>query len=141
MRQMFNEVLNEEIRERRAWAYSISSSYCNFRHFHEFLISCQALAPEALDEIEEVIEVCIASMRDHEELFKQAKRHALASTLMIDPTGRGICDGALEDLSEGQRIISLAQIGSDLEQVTMNDIKNLLQWLGPDRRWTLITRP
>lgn len=141
MKEMFNEVLNEEVRERRAWAYAIDSSRHNFRHFYEFSINCGALALKAIDDIEEVIEVCIASMGDREDLFEQAKRRALASNFMTDPTGKGICDGALDDLAEDQRIVSLAEIGNDLECVTMSDVRNLLQWLRPERRWTLITRP
>lgn len=141
MEEMFNKVLDEEVRERRAWAYAINSSRYNFRHFYEFSINCGALALKAIDDIEEVIEVCIASMGDREDLFEQSKRRALASNFMIDPTGKGICDGALDDLAEDQRIISLAEIGNDLERVTMSDVLNLLQWLRPERRWTLITRP
>lgn len=141
MEEMFNVVLFEEVRERRGWAYDINSSRHNFRHFYEFLINCGALALKAIDDIEEVIEVCIASMADREDLFEQAKRRALARNFMIDPTGEGICNGALDDLAEDQRIISLAEIGDDLEGVTMTDVRNALQWLRPERRWTLITRP
>jgi len=141
IKEMFNEVLFEEVRERRAWAYAINSSRYNFRHFYEFSINCDALALKAIDDIEEVIEVCIASMTDREDLFEQAKRRALASNFMTDPTGKGIRDGALDDLAEDQRIMSLKEIGDDLEHVTMSDVRGVLQWLRPDRRWTLITRP
>ncbi len=140
-KEMFNEVLNEEVRERRAWVYDISSFRHNFRHFYEFSIDCDALALKAIDEIEEVIEVCIASMVDHEDLFEQTKRRALASNFMTDPTGKGVCDGALDDLADYQRIISLKEIGNNLERVTFSDIRSVLQWLRPERRWTLITRP
>ena len=141
MKEMFNEVLFEEVRERRAWAYAINSSRHNFRHFYEFSINCGALALKAIDDIEEVIEVCVASMTDREDLFEQAKRRALASNFMTDTTGKGICDGALDDLAEDQRIISLKEIGNDLEHVTMGDVRSVLQWLRPERRWTLIMRP
>lgn len=141
MKDMFDELLNEEVRERRAWAYAIDSSYQNFRHFHEFSINCDALALEALDKIEDVIEVCTALIGDREDVFEQAKRRALASNFMIDPTGQGICDGVLDDLADNQRIVSLAEYGNDIERVTMSDIRNLLQWLRLERRWTLIMRP
>lgn len=141
LREILNEVLNEEVREKRAWTYAIDSSRQNFRHFYEFSINCGALALKALDDIEEVVEICIASVGDHEDLFEQAKRHALASNLMIDPTGRDICEGALDDLADEQRIISLAECSNGMGRVTMSDIRNLLQWLRPERRWTLIMRP
>jgi predicted Zn-dependent peptidase len=141
MKEMFNEALFEEVRERRAWAYTIDSSQYSFRHFYEFSINCDALALKAIDDIEEVIEVCVASMTDREYLFEQVKRRVLASNFMTDPTGKGVCDGALDDLAKDQRIISLKEIGDDFERVTMSDIRNVLQWLRPERRWTLVTRP
>lgn len=141
LREMFDEVLNEEVRERRAWTYAINSLQWNYRHFHKFSIICGALALEALDEIEEVIEVCIALMGDREDLFQQAKRRVLASNFMIDTTAKDICDGALGDLADDQRIVSVTECGNDIERVTISDIQSLLQWLRPERRWTLITRP
>ena len=141
MERMLNEALNEEVRERRAWAYAVGSSCCDFRHFHELSISCDALKLEAIDEIEGVVETCVASMENREDLFGQVKQRALASNFMIDPTGRGICDDALDDLAGYQRIISLAECEADIKRVTMSDIRNLLQCLRPEQRWTLITRP
>lgn len=141
MKRMLDKLLFEEVRERRAWAYAINSALYNFRHFYEFSITCGALALQGIDDIEEIIEVCIASMADREDLFERVKRCTLASNFVVDPTGKGICDGALDDLADEQRIISLAESGNDLERVTMEDVRNVLQWLRPERRWTLITKP
>jgi len=141
MEDMFNEVLFEEVREQRAWAYAVNSSRHNFRHFYEFSINCNAFALKAIDEIEEVIEICIASITNREDLFEKVKHRALASNFMIDPTGKGVCGNALDDLVEDQRIVSLAEIGNDFERVTMDDVLNSLHWLRPEQRWTLITRP
>ena len=74
-------------------------------------------------------------------MFARARSCALASTSMIDVTGKGVCEDALDDLTYRQRIISLAEVTHDLASVTMNDIRELLRWLRPERRWTLITRP
>lgn len=139
--KMFNEALNEEIRERRAWTYAINSSYDSFEEFHQFAINCNALALGALGEIEEVIEACIVSMADREDLLEQSKRRIVASNLIIDPTGNQICNGALNDLAKYQRIISIAESSNNIAQVTMSDICNLLQWFRPERRWTRIIRP
>ncbi len=142
MCKMFNEILNEEVRERRAWTYSIDSSWHNFQYFfQEFSINCNALALGALDEIEEIIEICISSMGDQENLFEQVKRRVFASNFMIDPKGKSVCESAIDDLANDQRIISLTEYGNDIERVTMSEIRNLLQWLRPEWRWTLITRP
>lgn len=139
--KMFDDVAGEEVRERRAWAYAIDSSRHNFRDFHEFSIECDALALEALDHIEEVIEACIASLGDREDMFAQAKRRVLANASMVDQTAKGVCDGALDDLADHQRIVSVAEDQDGLQRVTMDKVRNLLRWLRPEWRWTRLTRP
>lgn len=141
LREMLNEVLNEEVREKRAWAYAIDSSRHNFRDFFEFSISCNGLAIKAIDQIEEVVEACVASIKDREDLFEKIKRQTIASNFMVDSTGKNICNGALKDLAEDQRITSLKEIERDLKRTSMSDVCNLLEWLRPERRWTLITKP
>jgi len=141
LEKMLNEVFEEEVRERLALTYNIQSSRHNFRYFYGFSINCSAFKLTAIDNIEEIVNFCIASLKDREDLFKRVKRHALTQNFMIDPTGRSICEGALDDLIEGQRIISLEEIGNDLERVTMDDVVGLLRWLRPEQRWTLIMRP
>lgn len=139
---MLDEVLDEEVRQRRAWAYNIDSSWDDSpQNFYAFLIKCHGLALKAMDEIEEVIESCITSVGNREDLFERTKQSALVSNFMIDPTGRGICEGTFPGLSRYERIISLAEVGHELERVTMDDIRNVLRWLRQERRWTLITRP
>ncbi len=141
VKKMLDEVLNEEVREQRAWTYGIHCSRYDFRHFHKFSINCDSLALRALDEIEERIEFCITSIGNHGDLLERIKRRDLASDFMIDTTGKNICRGALDDLARYQRIVSNAEARNDLERVTMSDIQALLQWLRTERRWTLIVRP
>lgn len=56
LKNMLNEVLDDEVRQSRAWAYDIRNVFCNFHHFHEFAINCGALKLESLDTIDEVVE-------------------------------------------------------------------------------------
>ena len=141
MSEMLNEDLNEEVREKRAWTYHIGSFRSNFRNFYEFSINCDSLAAEAIPDIENVIESCIDSMGKREDLFEQSKGRILASNFMLDPTGKGIRDCVLEDISEFHRIISLVEYAENIKRVTIKDIQNLLLWLRPERRWTLLTKP
>jgi predicted Zn-dependent peptidase len=140
-KHMFNEVLNDEVREKQGWAYSIRSEYFNLRHFYEFGIICDSFASKALDDIENVVEKCIDSMSDHEKLFKQVKQRTLAGDLMSDLKGRDVRNGALKDLARYQRIISLTEYAQEVEKITMDDIRELLYWLRPERRWTLLVQP
>ncbi|MBI2054328.1 MAG: insulinase family protein [Candidatus Staskawiczbacteria bacterium] len=141
LKHMLDEILDDEIRQSRAWTYNIHCSWCNLRHFHEFSINCKALKLEAVDFIEDIIETCIASLEGRNDLFEKIKKRAIASNRLMDQRGIGICNGALNDLSRFYKIISLAEYEKKLEAVQMSDIQNLLQWIGPERRWTLIKKP
>ena len=136
---MLDEKLMEEVRERRAWTYHIETDSYDFRYLWEFSIRCRGLEPKALDKIENVVEIALASM--NEDLFEQAKHRALASSRMIDPTGNKICKGALNDLANNYRIISLAEYDTEIERITMSDIREVLKLLRPAQRYTVITKP
>jgi predicted Zn-dependent peptidase len=138
---MLDKVLKEEVRERRAWAYHIDSDWNYFRHFYEFEIECQSLALCALDTIEEVVETCITSLNDREDLFERTKRSALAGTYLVDPNAHDICNGAMSDLAKHQRIVTLHEYYKQYKQLKMDDIRGLLHSLRPEMRYTLIIRP
>jgi predicted Zn-dependent peptidase len=141
VRSMIHEVLYDEVRGRRAWAYAINCSRHNFRDFHRFSIGCGSLALKAVDEIEEVVESCLVSVGGRDDLFEQIKRRALAGNFMVDQSAGRFCDDLLLDLADYQRIISLTEIRDDLSRVTMEEVRSVLEWLRPERRWTCITRP
>lgn len=141
IRRMLTHILMEEVREQRAWVYDISSNWGNVGGFREISISCQALALKAIDEIEEVIEICIASVADREDLFEEVKGRMISANLMIDHSGQGIRDGALDNLGDHQKILPVREWNEEVEGVKMEEICSLLKWLKPERRWAIITRP
>ncbi len=141
LKLMLDEILDDEVRQSRAWAYDIHCSWYDFRHFHEFAIGCGAVSLKAIDTIEDVVEMCIASLTDSEDLFLQAKKREIANNLMTDPRGRGIRDASLNDLADCHRIISLTEYGREMEALQMSDIRNLLKWIRPEQRWTLVRKP
>ncbi len=138
---MLDEVLFEEVRERRRWTYSISTSYYNFGEFRKFSISCGAITLQAIDKIEDVVNACIDVTKDRHDLFEKMKRRAIAYYQMSDTTGKKVCENALQDLSEAGRIVSLEEIVMALELITMEDVQACFSWLTPERRWTSIFRP
>lgn len=139
--EVLDDALFEEIRERRAWTYSIRTSRHDYRHFGEFSIDCSGVSLQALDEISSVVEACIASLRDREDLFQRTKSQILARQLLVDLTGEKLCQSAADDLADEQRIVPLAEVRSDIERVTMQDINLLLDHLQPENRWTLLSKP
>ncbi len=141
LRDMFREVLYEELRERRSWTYSATASVYNFRQFYEFSIECKSFELEALDEIEGVIEVCIASIGDREDLFDQTKLRVVADNLLIDANGREIRNGAMDAVANRHRVVSLDEYDEDIRKITMTDIRAALRWLTPEMRYTMILKP
>ncbi len=138
---MLDEILDDQVRQKLAWTYDIRTSWSEYRHFCEFSIRCGSFALTAIDRIEDVIEDCVASVTDREDLFLKAKKGEIASNLMSDPSGRGVRDAVLNDLTNFNRIISLAEYNKEVEALQMSDIRNMLKWLRPEQRWTLIRKP
>lgn len=138
---VLSQLLNKEIRLKRAWAYSTDCSFHNFRNFFSVSINCGALHLEALDAVEDVVESCIALAKSRNDLLRKIQQERIAGGSMIDSTGRRIRDGATGDLAWHQRIISFREANENLSQVTIKDIREVLEWLRLERRWTRITRP
>ncbi len=138
---MLTVVLNEEVREKRAWTYAIASERYNHGPFYELSIECRALALSAMGSIEEVIESCVDSLGGKEELFEQIVRRARANLSLADLTGIGLCDEALKDLTYHRRIITLEEVDKELERITMADVRSVAPLLQAQRRWSLIIKP
>ncbi|MEI6288597.1 MAG: pitrilysin family protein [bacterium] len=138
---VLNRLLNEELRERRAWTYDVHCSRYSFCDLFEFSINCDSFALTAIDEIEKVIEDCIMVAIDRQDLFEQAKKRVLLNNFMVDLSGKNLCNNALDDLAFHQRIITLTEWHEKTEKVTMDDIRDILQYLQPEKRWTLIFKP
>ena len=141
LRAMLNEVLSEEVREKRMWTYSIGSGYIYSRSFWQFSIGCASFKIQAMDSIEGVIEDCIKSLHDRTDLFEHKRLQLIADSNMIDQNGRQIRDISLMELADWNRISALSEVRDDLERVTMDDVRAVLEMLHPERRWTCITRP
>jgi len=139
--RMLGEILTDEVRERRRWTYHIASVPYNYRHFCELAINCDALAANAVDEIEETVDACIGQAIDREDVFEKVKKRSLASMLMLDPTGREIRNRAIGELSDHGRIIPLGEERRAIEDLSMDDIRAVIPWIHRERRWTLVTRP
>jgi len=141
LEQMLSNVLTEEIREKRTWTYHIGCSVYYHRHFSEFGIICDSFKLGALDEIEEVIERCIASLTHREDLFGKIKHRLIMEGSLADPSGCDIRNRALDHLSDYQRIIPLTEQRQGLRSICHDDIQRALQWLFPERRYTILRKP
>ncbi len=141
LRDMLNEILYREVRQKRNWTYSISCDYGDLGNFYVFSINCGFLDLGALNEIDQVVEACLSSLTSSHELFYKMKKAWLTGNLMIDVSGQGLLNDALDDLIGYHRIVSISEVNREIENVTMDDIVETLSWLTTERRWTLITKP
>lgn len=138
---MLCEILNNEIREKLSWTYHISSAWRDFCGFYSFSINCESFNPIAVDEINNIVSLCIESVHEKSELFEQIKKRLIAKSFMVDKTAKDICDIAMNDICWYKKIISIEEDIKDMEKIEMSDIIDLLKWLTPERRWTKIYRP
>lgn len=138
---MLNELLWKEVRENRAWAYGIRASCARLPGFYEWTIASEALDLDAVDGIDDVVDSCVRRMATDDGLLERARRREIASLLMVDRSGRGIRDDAMSDIAMCQRITSLTERRAALEGVCMNDMVDLAQFIGSDRRYSLLVAP
>ena len=141
LQDMLNEMLYGEVRGKRGATYHLGSSFSNARHFYEFVISSGSLQSEMLAEAEAAIESSIATLGDQEDLFAKVRQAVSMRQGMIDPNARGLCDDAINDIIHHERIRCLDEERREVQSLTFDDVRCLLPWLRPERRWTMISEP
>lgn len=130
-----------QVRNQYGWSYETLVSGFSFQGFRLISIECNALALEGLGRIEAVVDECIETIGSCEEDFNHLKRRAFARIPMVDITGWDYCMSALVHLGLENRLPSLHKECDALRRVTIDDVRAALQWLRPERRWTLIVKP
>ncbi len=140
-RMMLNEVLFEEIREKKKWTYGIG---CSDNHAYgeivEFSIFSSSLNLDAFPEIDNSIASCIEAVSRSSELFLRKREKAVLSNLMLDQTADKVCNGAVGDLYRYGRIISVQEWINELKAVSLEDIQQVASYLLPERRLTIVMK-
>jgi predicted Zn-dependent peptidase len=139
--QMLGEVLFEEVRQKRAWAYSVGCGSVYSPDFRGFSIGSDGVNLEAVGQIEKVMSECIESLVGKTALFEIARAGVIASKRFDDPNVQSVAENALSDIFSHGRIKSLAEETQDAERVSMDDIRRLVTFLSPERRRTCIRLP
>lgn len=137
---VLDKLLRRELREKRAWTYHASSSWINYRCCYQFNIACEAFDISALNEIEAVMNDCIVAI-DNNELVEEMRTRKLAKFLMMDVSGDDVCDDAMDDVGRFDKIVSVKEMMASYQSVTMEDVREILSYLRPERRWTAISHP
>lgn len=134
--QMLNDLLMTEIRENRGLVYDIDTEGCDFHDVCEFGIS-GSTTPDAVPEVERLIEECILKVSSQRALFEKKLRGTLQDCLMSDLSGRKLASGAAMDLEFHQRIVTIREVWDGLHQVTFEQMAEAASYLSPDRRYVI----
>lgn len=137
---VLDDLLNEHVRQQRGWCYDIDVSWSNFQEVYEFAIGGN-IAAEALDQMGNITDECIAATADRPDLFEHYRTMRAAQLKLVDECGQDICKRAADDLGTDQRILTDTESVRTAEQLTMDDIRALASRLKPEFRWTFLMSP
>ncbi|MDB5254074.1 MAG: Peptidase domain protein [Parcubacteria group bacterium] len=138
--QMLDNILWEEVREKRGLAYSINTASSDFQDILEYEIVGQ-IVPTATSYIDELVRKCIRMVPSRRDLFVRKLRSTIQRCSMLDLSGSDLADNAADDLLRHHRIISMLEVRDALEKVTHEQIEEAATFLSSDRQYTFILSP
>ncbi len=141
LRRMTDKVMFEEVRERRGWTYATGAKTFGRGPFHCAELNADALKLDSLSEIEAVVNSCLESLSDRDDLFRNAVEGYISASSMTDFSGNSLCDALMWDLIKKGRIITNVETDEVVSRLTMDDMRALLSQLGPEQRYTVLTVP
>ena len=139
--RMLDKILYKEIRQERAWAYSVGCGSSYFPDFYIFSLGSDGIKLDAVEHIEETMSQCIMSLSDRTDLFEIARTAVIARKCFGDPHAESVAKNAMNDIFSFGEVRSLAEETDEVEQVSMDSIRKLISNLSPERRRTLIRHP
>ncbi|HEV7121690.1 MAG TPA: pitrilysin family protein [Candidatus Paceibacterota bacterium] len=135
---ILDEVLNVEVRQKRAWTYSIGTRLNKMDSFHEFEINCPSLALEASGGIRSVVSKCIELAASNFELFEKMRRRGTTKFLVADPSAEEINSNTTQDLIKWGRILTDQEDCDALQRLTPQDMRDVADALSESNRYTMI---
>lgn len=139
--RLLKNLLFEEIREQRSWAYSISCDTHNHVAFTEMEIYCGKMNPSVHSEIEAVVDECIRSVKDKKNLFERYKKSEIASLLLRDFSRDGVLNGAMSDVRLYRSVIPLNNSKKELEETSFEDVVDLLKYFSKENTYSTLLIP
>ena len=140
-RRMLRIELGREVREKRAWSYTVEVSHSDYGDFLRASFGVQGLKMEALEKFGGVLDAVIEGLYRKRALFEEVRKHTIDSYQMIDLSGSGVFEGAMDDIAKCHRIITFGAALRGLQKVRFDDVRAVLHWLRPEQRWTCIVKP
>lgn len=138
LHHMLSDKLFKEVRQKRAWAYAINPGWTCFDGYYVLHVSCQGLANEAIDLIDDVVSECIESLKGDRVTFENERRRIMLGARLQDRSGRRTADDSVDDLIQHGKLITIAEHEVVVTQLTQADVDEALSYLGSERRFAAI---
>jgi predicted Zn-dependent peptidase len=138
---VLRELLHSEIREKHAWTYSTTIVWYDYYEFYKILIESPSFSISAVDRIEETVNAIIDSVPNKERIFNKIKKNRLKGVFMNDETAADMLSESMSDVHRYGKVISLSEFYEGFEKVTFEEICNIIPYLAPKKRWTMIAIP
>lgn len=139
-KNLLGKMLFQEIREKRGWSYEIGTGYDSFQDLYKFEIEVP-LKTDFLPHIEKLVDSCINKTISNKKLFKQVKELAINDPLIIDNSYSKICQNSMSDIGHFSRIIPMSETIRERKKISTKDVEEILSFLAPDKRLTVIAYP
>lgn len=136
-KDVLNQILFDEIRDKRGISYSIGVGSDNFQDIFECTIAGN-IKKEAINEINDLVNLCISVVPDRLDLFHRMSQSALQSCLMIDLSGISLKKVCSDSLERYHRIINIKEVIDSLNKVRKEDMAEASKILCPERQYSLI---
>lgn len=138
---LIRDILMERIRKQKGWAYDVSSDLSWYQDCREMSLSIPSFASDALAVIIDEVNDCLQTNDRFIEAFEKNKNHLIANLRFVDLSGQKLAEYSGQDLAYYQRIKSVSEALSAYQAVTLEDMYEMLTYLQPENRFTLLMQP
>jgi len=134
--------LNEELRERAHLVYHVRVEMLFLsRQYFELKIVCDGIDPSLLNQLEEIVETTILTLKDHEVVYAREKKTQQQGRIYFDPTVEGVAKKVIQDVIHLQRVQTRQEEWMEFDAVTFTDVIQIVPYITADKRFTKIVRP
>lgn len=139
--QIVYDLLFERIRREKGWTYGINRAHSWYQDYHEQIFTIPAFQLDALDVIEAEVNCCLKINDRFADLLEKKKKQRIASYWLTDVSAFKLAEYSGDDLETDQRIITLAEAITNVQAITLEDMKVIMRHFQPENRLTLLMKP
>lgn len=138
---MLEDVFMEVVRERMKETYGVTIKFKNLMGLYEIAFDFPSIDPEMMPTLEGLVDTLIENVGSDVRLFEHHRLKMASSASMVDLKMQDICDHAVDSLTMHGRIQTLQEHCDRLLSVSIEDVREVLEWFQPHRRLVSIIHP